>query len=200
MRQRHPISSTNHGRRGGNRPWYWQRRPTVSPLNALNNNNRKGFYFILTVTVSLSTINIQSWECNKIILDQRVLSPPNDPHEPGNTIASVNVEGQGLYFEPLTDSITQELTNTAAATAAMHGRWQWSIDHRHLPCIAATAAAVLVSCCPIGSNSGSKYSPWSPSFTDAIQGTRFIGAGKGSQCADVIWFVSTTTIVCNNVR
>ena len=40
-------------------------------------------------------------------------------------------------------------------------------------------AAVLVSCCPIGSTRGNKCSPWSPLSTDAIWVTRFVGGGKG---------------------
>ena len=141
MRHRQPISSTNHGRHGRDRPWYRQRRPPILPLNTLNNNSRKGFYFILTISFSLSTINIQSWKCNKIILDQRVLSPPTILTNLVTQIASVNIEGQGLYFEPLVEPIGQELTNTAAA--AMHGRWRWSIDHRHLTLL---VFVVVVGC------------------------------------------------------
>ena len=132
MRHLQPIPLGNHGRYGGDRPWYRQHRPPVLPWNALNNNSWKGFYFILTKTLSLSTINIQSWKCSKIILDQRVLSPPMILTNLVTQIASVNVEGQGLYFEPLVELIGQELTNTAAATGAMYGRLWWLICHRHL--------------------------------------------------------------------
>ena len=39
-------------------------------------------------------------------------------------MASVNEGAQGLYFDPLVDPIGQQLTNTVAALAAMHGIWR----------------------------------------------------------------------------
>ena len=58
----------------------------------------------------------------KIILDQRVVIPLPALTDLVTRMASVDEEGQGLYFEPLFDRIGQQLTNTAAAAAAMHGR------------------------------------------------------------------------------
>ena len=56
----------------------------------------------------------------KYILHQRVVIPLRLPTNLVTRMASVDEEGQGLYFELLVDPIKQQLTNTAAA--AMHGR------------------------------------------------------------------------------
>ena len=145
-----PISSTDHGQRGGDRPWYWQRRPPVSPLNELNNNIWKWFYFILTITLSLSTINIQSWWCNKIILGQHIVSP-DDTHKSCNTdIISQWRRSRTIFWATswLIELIRQELINTAAA--AMHGRWRWSIDHRHLMLLVFVVVVHCDLCIPLG--------------------------------------------------
>ena len=59
---------------------------------------------------------------HKIILHQRVVSPLMIPMNLVTRMASVDKEGQGLYFEPLVKLVGQELTNTAVAAAAIHGR------------------------------------------------------------------------------
>ena len=58
---------------------------------------------------------------HEIILGHRVISPLTISMNLATRMASVNRGGQGLSVVPFVDPIGQQLTNMAAATAAMHG-------------------------------------------------------------------------------
>ena len=61
-------------------------------------------------------------EIIKIVLHQRVVSPPTIPTNIAIQMASVDGGGQGLSVVPIFDPVGQQLTNTAAAASKMHGR------------------------------------------------------------------------------
>ena len=58
----------------------------------------------------------------KIVLHQRVVSPPTIPMNIAIRMTSVNGGGQGLSAVPIFNPIGQQLRNTVAAASKMHGR------------------------------------------------------------------------------
>ena len=58
---------------------------------------------------------------HRIILGQRVVSPLTIPMNIVTQMASVDTGIQGIPVVPLIGPIRQQLTNTSAAAAAMHG-------------------------------------------------------------------------------
>ena len=94
----------------------------------------------------------------------------------GNTYCIDYWELQKIII-PKVDNIPQTTTHNHKK---QHKKCKMTmINHCHLPCIAAVAAAILVSCCPIRSTRCKRYSPWPPLSTNAIRVVIIIGDRKG---------------------